>query len=1749
MNLLASASKIAEGFNSTIYHLSNSEYGREVVLKVMKEDFNYYPHSSQLINEDKYLRGVKTKGVRCSLELIKDQQTPILVLEYFNGVSLKSWRKERNPSFIDCLRIAIQIAESLCEVHSKYNIIHRDISSHNILINEQMETSIIDFGLAINVDIKLSIKGMSDQLLGTLPYISPEQTGRVNHAVDYRSDLYSLGVVLYELFTGELPFKHEDPLEMIHSHLAIAPVAPSEINPSIPGVFSQIILKLMSKDVEQRYQSANGLLEDLKKCLEQAVLKVEIKGFELAENDHSGRFLIPSKIYGRNLEKQQIVASISNIGSGSKEITLVSGRSGTGKTSLIYEIHKPITGQRGFFIKGKHQQFQKDRPYQAITQAISGFITLLLSENEQQLSKWRMLIKKAIGDQGKLLTDLIPKLELIVGKQKKLPVLGINEAQNRFNYIFTQFIKVLATPEHPLVLFIDDLQWSDHASLKLLKNLIADPELTHLYFIGAYRDNEVTSTHPMHLVFRDLPMQGINIQQIQLKDLEFDDTRQLIKETFKCTTAKAHELTNVVQSKTAGNPFFVNQFLRSIYESGLIYFGVKEGNSKGEWQWDIRELENTNFTDNVVEFMVEKLKKMEPGAQVQLTLGACIGDKFELQTLYSIQEPKPTDLLEDLWQSVVEQLLVVEENEGDVAFINLQDISDVNNALTYRFAHDRVRQAAYELIPKEEKSKVHQQIGELLLQHAHLDQDDDGIFDIVNQLNLGIPKKERSYLLQLSKLNYHAGLKAIDSTAFDAAVEYLSTAMSHVSAEDWTTNYQLMHDIHVSAMESHYMLGNYAVMEELGHLLLSKPTTPLEKLSVQNIFVQSYIAQTKHKQLIEYGLSILKTAGIKLPEQPSDFDILTAMVKTRLLIGGKKMDYFEGLPDMEDESLALAINMMTSISTASYHNFPKLFPLVIFKSMQISAKNGNSIDSIPFYGGYGTILCGVLGQYQKGYEFGKLSLSLLEKSSRYKSVLPKTLVIYYCFINHWKDHLNLTLEPMEEALLVAQEIGDTQYAASAAFLRFYSMYLCGRRLPDVISDGMGILDRMESFNQDGYFTYHKIVLQGLINLTTEMENPWQLEGEVFKKSAYDSPEFSQALQEDQSCHFHIAYNELFLNFLFGNYQQAQEGASKMKDLRELVLSTAYIPVSFLYESLNCLQLARTAASKEKKKFLATVKSNQKKLKKWADHAPKNFRHKYLLVQAEWMSVNDSKEDIKEIYDECIALADSNEYLNELCIAYELAGRHFHRKKDEALESHYLTKALKAYRKWGAVSKFKALKKEFPYLAEQPGRSMLGTYAEGSFYYGSLSGNTLLDLASVLKAATTISSEIQLSKAIPTLLSIITENAGAQTGAFLLKVNKEILLHARCTAGKEVQMITPAPLDDTTELPAAVIQYVHRTQDTVILDNPQADERFEHDQYLLKNPVASLLCMPVIHQKKLLGIILLENRLNKGSFTSERTDLLSLLSGQIAITLHNALLYDNLEQKVAERTLEIEKQKEKLNRQNEQLTELNEEKDFLIGIVSHDLRNPLQLIKGYASMARMEKDEKTIDEFLGYVIESGDKMEALIKRILNVNAINSRDIQLEYSDFDLLELLEKEFNYYKTKAAEKNITFTFHSDLKALSIQTDEGYFSQVIGNLISNALKYTQNNGQVNVTLELHAGGDYYRVMVADNGQGIQRREKKLLFSKYQTLSSKPTGGEESTGIGLAIVKKYVQAMDGHIWCESEWGKGSVFYVEFPVRR
>ncbi|MEL6558737.1 MAG: ATP-binding sensor histidine kinase [Bacteroidota bacterium] len=1723
--MIEQSTLIGEGQNSLIYLHKGKEYPDPVILKVLKEDHNFYPHTAALVNEINLTKNLNIKGVRSSLEMQDVEDKQVLVLEYFEGKTIKQFVKDNNVTFIDKLKITHRICEIIHQLHDK-DIIHHDISSNNILLNDLNDACLIDFGLASNVDMKLDISGASDQsLAGTLPYISPEQTGRVNHVVDQRSDLYSLGAVFYELFTGRLPFDFSDPMELVHAHLAIKPAPLSDVAPGLPEVLSDIVLKLLSKDIEGRYQSARGLQSDIQQCLDQLDMQVAIEKFSLGKNDQKGRFLIPSKLYGRDTQKETLLSSFERLGTGSKEITLITGHSGTGKTSLVYEIHKPITRQKGIFLSGKHEQLQKDKPYIAIAQAFHGFFNLILSENEETLSYWKKRLRQALGKEGKLLTDLIPNLELIIGKQPPLDTLGLKESQNRFNYVFLKFIAALANERHPMVLFIDDLQWADIASLELLKMIIQKEDLEYFYFIGSYRDNEIDDSHPTKLIFDQIEESGTKTHLINLPGLSEDDACSLIQDTFSLDRDKAAELTKIAYTKTAGNPFFLDQFLRSIYDRGFIVYDK----TNGEWQWDISLLESMNFTDNVVEFMIQKIKTLEPLVQKTLQLASCIGDRFDLRTLAFISNYSVSDMKINIWNAVKEQMVTVQKNNSEFAHLNGKKSESQENYITYKFAHDRIRQAAYELIPQEEKASLHEQIGRLLLEKTGTNQLDDFIFEIVYQLNNGnresLTKAESHELI---RLNFQAGKKAKSSNAYQTALSYYQIALSHLDESYESSDPLTYFQLHLECMKCCYLNGSYDEMHKIADKLLAAKRPMLEEIQVKNIIIHAFIAQSKYVELLQLAVDVLKKIGIKLPQKASDTDVLLGFAKTKFLLRNKADHFFETLPRMSDEVYRIAVNMMTSVSTASYHNFPKLFPVVIFKSLNLALKYGNSLDIMAFYGGYGSILCGVTGEYQKGYNYGKLSLRLLDKYDDTKAIRPKAYVIFGCFISHWKDHLQNSVDYLRQAYVISMETGDRQYAVSGLFLEAYTRFWLGEHLNNILPTIEGHYQKILQLNQKSHITWISIFYQAALKIYSPQGDSAELSGEIF-----DVEEFLKSQENsdhvDRTATFHIRFHQMYLYFMAERYEEALENSELVVKDIEVVLSTIYVPLYYFYDALIRLQLVITgkqSASKSIKK----VKSAIGKFKKWAKNAPVNFQHKLDLIQALLEVVRGNTAEAESLFQKSIDGATTNGYTNEVALGNNLFAVYHQVSGNESQSKKYFKKAHHAYKQWGAINKVRQLEELHPHLAVSQ-ESMTVTSEMKSVTAQGI-GNKLLDLSTIMKASSAIASEIQLHKVATQLLKIVIENAGAQNGTFLQNSEGKLTAIASGNFDKGVKLIDTA----NSEYPESVVQYVYRTGKKIVLDDAVDSEQFASDEYIIANQLKSVICLPILHHGELLGIIYLENNLIKGAFTIQRIDLLTLLSGQIAVSLYNALLYNNLEQKVQERTRQIEEK-------NSTLKDLNAEKDYLISMVSHDLRTPLYGIRGFAGLAAKKVDHDKITDFTNPIIESIDRLDAMITRILDISAINAKEIALNPTEFDLSYLLAEIAEAHKILADNKQIEIVYEEQITQANVLLDREALTQVFNNLLSNAIKFSEKNSKIE--LNLHLSDDEIIAEVKDEGPGISKREQKLLFSQFRKLTPSATGGEQSSGLGLAIVKKYVGSMNGRVWCESEVGVGTSFFIAF----
>ncbi|WP_445240858.1 ATP-binding protein [Microcoleus vaginatus] len=1080
----------------------------------------------------------------------------------------------------------------------------------------------------------------------------------MNRILDYRTDFYSLGITFYELLTNKLPFETPDALELVHCHIAKQPLPPSDINSEIPQVVSNIVIKLMAKTAEERYQSSFGVKADLENCLNQLQNLNIILSFPIANQDICDKFQVPQKLYGREQEIEILLTAFERVTSQS-ELMLVSGYSGIGKSALVQELYKPVTEKRGYFISGKFDQYQRNIPYSAIVTAFQKLINQLLSETEAQLQEWREKLQAALGNNGQVIVEVIPEVELIIGKQPAVPDLGPNASQNRFNLVFQNFIKVFTKAEHPLALFIDDLQWADGASLKLMQLLMSRGRASiGLFLIGAYRDNEVGSAHPLILAIEEIAKSGAIINRIFLAPFELLTVSQFISDTLNSSESAAKPLAELVLFKTGGNPFFMNEFLKSLYTENLLEFDFQTLS----WQWQLGQIHARGFTDNVVELMARKIQKLPKNTQEVLKLAACIGNQFDLKTLELVAGYSLKDTVSHLYPAVTESLVVPFGNIGDVElaiaateFLACPLPTTQSPFLEYKFVHDRIQQAASSLIPEDTKQAVHLQMGQILLKDTPPDKREEKIFDIVNQLNFGTELiTSRAEKDELAHLNLIAGKKAKLSAAYQPALNYLQVGIGLLAADSWQQRYDLTLSLYEEAAEVAYLNAEFDLMKIFIEAVLLQAKKVLDKVKVYEVKI---IADTAHSQFddaIASGLEVLKLLGVRLPKQPKKLDILWGMLRTKRTVGLRPIASLVDLPTISDPDLKAAMRILTTIVSATYSAAPLLFPLIVLKLVNLSIKWGNASESAFAYSCYGMILCSVVGDIENGYQFGQLALNLLSRLNA-RVVKGRTEMVVHGIIQHWIDPVKKTLNPLRETYAVALETGDLEFAAYSAYHYYYHAFLSGSELAQLELDMATYAQVIRQMGQEKAVDMHNVYHQAVLNLQGLAKNSCYLIGKAF-----DEEVMQPALQSrnDRTAICSLYFNKLMLCFLFGEYAQAVENASAAEDYLDGVTGHLTVPQFYFYDSLARLAVATDAEQAERKPLTRRVLHNQKKMQKWAKYAPMNNSHKYLLVEAELCRVQAQNALAMDYYDRAISLAKENEYINEAAIAYELAAKFY-----------------------------------------------------------------------------------------------------------------------------------------------------------------------------------------------------------------------------------------------------------------------------------------------------------------------------------------------------------------------------------------------------------------------------------------------------------------------------------------------------------
>ena len=1402
------------------------------------------------------------------LALSAHQGRSVLVLEDPGGEPLE--RLVGRPMELrQFLRLAIGLSAALGRVH-QHGLIHKDIKPANALVNAATgQVWLMGFGIASRLPRERQSPEPPEFIAGTLAYMAPEQTGRMNRSLDSRSDLYSLGVTLYEMLTGSLPFTASDPMEWIHCHIARQPVPPGERSKEVPAPVSAIILKLLAKTAEERYQTAAGVEADLRRCLAEWEALGRIDTFTLGAHDTSDRLLMPEKLYGRDREREALLTAFGQVvASGTPVLVLVSGYSGVGKSAVVHELHKGIVLPRGIFISGKFDQYKRDIPYTTVAQAFRTLIRHILSESEAEVDGWRSAIRKAVGPNGQLMVSLIPELEFVIGKQPLVAELPATEAESRFHMVFRSFLGVFADKKHPLAIFLDDLQWLDAATLKLLEHLITHPDVRHLLIIGAFRDNEVSTSHPLMQTLDAIRATEAVVREIVLAPLSLDDVTQFVADTLHCEHARAEPLARLVYDKTLGNPFFAIQFLTALAEEGLLTFDA----DAAAWIWDLPRICAKGYTDNVVDLMVGKLKRLPDATQERFKQLACLGNVAEIATLTLVHEVSEGEIHTALWEAV-RTGLIIRQDGG------------------YAFLHDRVQEAAYGLIPEGERPAIHLRIGRLLAGQTPSEKLEDSIFEIVNQLNRGAglitSREERE---RVAGLNLIAGKRAKTSTAYASALTYFATGQALLTEDTWEQRYPLMFALEFHRAECEFLSGQLPAAEQRLAILAERTATLVDSAAVACLRLELYTTLDRSDRGVELCLEYLRRIGVQWSPHPTKEEVRTEYDEIWWRIGSGSVEALVDLPLMSDQEWRATLDVLAQVVTPALFTDDNLLCLVLCRMANISIEHGNSGASCFAYVWLGMIVGPHFNDYPTAFRFGQLGFELVEQRGldRFKA---RVYMSFGNLVNPWTKHVRTGRPLVRRAFNTANEIGDLTFAAYSCNNLITNLLASGEPLPDIQREAEAGL----AFARKIRFGLVIDIITGQLRLILTLRGLTPAFNS-FNDVQFDEARFEEHFEADPrlalpSCWYWI--RKLQARFYAGDYASAID--AELQAQRLLWTSPSFFEVAEyrFYAALARAAYCNATSADQRALHLEALAAHHRQLEIWARHCPENFGNCTALVGAEIARLEGRDLDAEHLYEEAVRLARENGFIQNEGIAGELAARFYAARGFETIAHAYLRNARYCYLRWGADGKVRQMDESYPHL-----RTVLSPPHSTTTIGASLEH---LDLATVIKVSQAVSGEIVLEKLIDTLMRTALEHAGAQRGLLIVPHGGAQRLEAEATTSRDtITVRLRAASVSAAELPESVLHYVVRTQESVILDDASAQNAFSADEYIRRNRARSVLCLPLIKQATLIGVLYLENNLAPGVFTPARSAVLKLLASQAAISLENAYLYTDLHKENSER---------------------------------------------------------------------------------------------------------------------------------------------------------------------------------------------------------------------------------------------------------
>ncbi len=1734
-------SKLHEGRNSAIYRCIDGD-GTSLILKMPTEHYGHPRVHEQYEFEYQLLSSLTSEHVIKPLALMHIDQRPLLFFEDEQYIGLKDWIKSKTLSIREALAMFIQLANAMVDVH-QHGIIHRDINAANIIISPaDLKLKLIDFGIATKVSNQGQHQLNPGLLEGTIGYLSPEQTGRVNRYIDHRTDFYSLGVTMYELIVGRLPYQAQDIMGMIHAHIAESPKPPYVVRPDIPQMLSSIIMKCMSKMAEDRYMSAEGLKLDLIHCYDQWQLKEEISPFTLGLHDYFNQLIIPGSIYGRKAERTALSQVYKQVAEGSMRMVWITGESGIGKTALVDNFRSEVVRSGGLFFKGQLNPLRSSVPYASLVQAFQSIVEYLLTQDEPSTLSWKHQMLEAVGSNGKLLTDLIPKLDKLIGPQPDVQMLPPKEAEYRFRFVLDNFMKLLGTEERPLVIFLDDLHWADASTLRLMSYWMQHAELRHTLFVCCYREDHLAPGHPTFDMLAELKvMQGV--ESLPLTPLLTSDLTEMLEDALHLPADSVEPLAELLMTKTKGSPFFIHQYLQMLHQEQSIYYDV----SQKMWKWDQAAVERAQITDNVVQLLIDKFRILPETSRHVLAIASCFGNVFEVEDLKRITS----------YDSKTIHVSLQEALQGGFIY-KIKTSTDLLPQEGIVFAHDRIRQAAYDLLEKMERACIHYHIATRLYDDKS-ELSEQGLFEKTEHMNLSLAAIDsKKVRLDVVRLNFEAGLRSKWISAFEVARRYFQQGCDLLDQDAWITEHSLTLNLWIEKAEMEFLCNAFEASSDALDLALFHAKTTLQKTRIYDIKINMSTWLTQYEEVSRLSNDILKELGHSLPEQPGTYHVLAEAMKLKMQLKFKPVANLLNHKEMTDPHLREVVKILNNVGPASYYINQNWFALSMLRTLNLSIRFGNAPESSIGYSSYGVALIAKFGDRKLGYEFGELGWMLADK---YDDTYCKcrTYGTFGIFINHWKHHAYTNMDFLYEAYRYGFESGNLLYASYCMIAILENLYFCGAKLDDIAVEVSKFMDIRQKFNVETLGRVY--IIQQFIEALQSGTS------DFFRQDDWEKhPMLAQSKNSELKIYLYHLYQAQFL-FVYGNIEEAYDSILFADQWIEQVAGQVVYIDHLFYRSLILSTYASKHPNDDTKVIVKQVKQALKQFEVWAQDGPDNFLNKYWFIKGELESLKGNIDEAIQAYEKSIQYANEHRFYHQAALVSEVTAKQYMIRGHRKLAEYYINEAYKTYQRWGAYGKAAALRHHYAKWLEQDTRQTsisMHTNSVNSFTGTTEHFARMLDWSTVMKATQTISSEIQIDRFLSKMMKISLENAGAERAYFISERLGKWYIEARShLKGNEVLTQEMIPLDHANDLPKSIVHYVIRTRESLIIHNAIQHEKFNRDSYIIHKSLKSVMCLPIIRGETLLGVLYLDNNLVTYAFQPERVELIHILLTQAAISLENARLYKNLDDQVAERTRSLEDALTTIQRTQKQLIESEKMAALgqLVAGVAHEINTPVGIGITASSHLQMVTHEvielyeqkrinkQQLEDYFKLCEESAALVQTNLNRAAHLISSFKR-IAVDQSSEEARTFALKPYIEEVLVSLSPKLKRTLHH----IEIMIDEelvitsypGCISQVITNLILNSLTHAfeeQDAGEI--TIRVLEEPHQLIVAYSDNGKGMEPQVLSRIYDPFFTTKR----GKGGTGLGMHLVYNIVtQQLNGTIQCRSKLNEGTQFFITIPVK-